>query len=533
MPGREPAGVGESLELALEAEASERWIESYALCERALEESPEEPGALNLLGRLCARAGDLAKALALQSFVLHLVPGHARAAADLASAQRAIRSPAEGRRAYERAIAIEPDLACHHRHPLSLTGFVGMDEAERWLRESIGADPSRPEAHAALGNLSIRRSDRIGALNAYGIAAMLRWEFAAAHVALADLLDAIPEEAMARRHRLEAVRFQTVYAAGAASNAAVRRVLVLATTGGAIENAPLDLVVNPARTALHRWYLAGADPGELPPYDVIFNGIEEMESSAGAIALASEVAAKATVPVINDPKRLVRLRRSRLRESLAGVEGCVVPQAIRASRAQLESADPAAAELLGIAFPVVVRPVDRHRGEGCERLAHAGELAAYLGRHRSEHYNVAPFVEYRSDDGYYRKYRIAVVDGRPFPYHLAISEAWMVHYLGSPTAERGWMRREEEAFLADPGSVFERWEQPFAAIAQALGMEYFGVDCARLADGSVLVFECGTAMLIHCLDGAEALAYKYRYVPRIFDAVERMLDARIAASGAP
>ncbi len=89
-----------------------------------------------------------------------------------------------------------------------------------------------------------------------------------------------------------------------------------------------------------------------------------------------------------------------------------------------------------------------------------------------------------------------------------------------------WMRAEEERFLAAPASVFERWNDVFASIARSLGLDYFGVDCGLTRDGDVLIFECNAGMLVHCRDEPAMFAYKYHYVPRIFDAFERLLDDR-------
>jgi tetratricopeptide (TPR) repeat protein len=520
----------DALRLALEAEASGEWLRSHALCDEALRHVPEEPDALNLLGRLCGIAGDASRAIALQSFVLHLDPVHTRAASDLANARRAVASPGEAQVRFDDAIALEPDVTCHQRHFLARWPFVGMDRVEAGLRRTLALDPSHADAHAALGNLLSRRDERGAAIVAYSLAVMLRWEFPEAHLALADLLDAIREEAMARRHRVEALAQRQIFPACAGSSKALRRVLVLSALGGAIENAPFDLVVNPARTALHRHYFVdGAQPAnELPAYDVVFNGIEELEASATAIEAAARFVDTVSVRVVNHPRLLRSTRRSELSKALDGIPGCVVPPTVRLERERLEAVGERAEEVAGVSFPLVVRPIDTHRGEGLEYVADGLGIREYLQRHAGRNFNVAPFVDYRSGDGYYRKYRAIVVDGRPLPYHLAISDRWMVHYIGSLMPDHEWMRREEECFLAEPAAVFPHWDDVLGNVARALGLDYFGVDCARLGDGTLLVFECNAGMLVHCRDDAALFAYKYRYVPRIFDAVDRLLDDRVA-----
>jgi tetratricopeptide (TPR) repeat protein len=506
--------VHSNLARALEAESRGEWLQSHVLCEKALLEAPEDPDALNLLGRLCAVAGDASRAIALQSFVLYLVPGHSRAAGDLESARRAITGAAEARRLYAEAVRAEPDIACHLRHFLSMWPFAGMDRIDALLRDCIALDPSHADAHAALGNLHARREDRFAAIAAYGIATMLRWQFPGAHLAIADLLESVREEGPASRHRAEALSQKRLYPACGISARAVRRVLVLATNGGAIENAPLDLVVNPTRTALHRFYTVGEPPDELPVYDLIFNGIEELEASAPSIERATRLADASNVPVLNHPRNLIGTRRWELHRALAEIDGCSVPPSVR-----LERDDVAA-----LTYPAAIRPVDSHRGDGFERVGNDAETADYLRRIVASAYVVSPFVDYRSPDGFFRKYRIIVVDGVPLPYHLAISDRWVVHYAGSLMPEHAWMREEEERFLADPASVFLEWHHRFGAIARALRLDYFGVDCSIALDGTIVIFECNAGMLVQCRDDSELFAYKYRYVPRIFDAFERMLD---------
>lgn len=90
--------------------------------------------------------------------------------------------------------------------------------------------------------------------------------------------------------------------------------------------------------------------------------------------------------------------------------------------------------------------------------------------------------------------------------------------------QHAWMRDEEERFLRDPRSVFGAWDTVFGEIAAAVGLDYLGVDCARNPDGSVLLFECGPGMLVHCQDAPDLFAYKYEHVPRIFAAVDGLFE---------
>ncbi len=84
------------------------------------------------------------------------------------------------------------------------------------------------------------------------------------------------------------------------------------------------------------------------------------------------------------------------------------------------------------------------------------------------------------------------------------------------------MQREEAAFLADPTAVFA--PQHFAAlraIRQAVGLDFFGIDCAIGPDGRLVVFEVNASMLVH--EDNAAFPYKAPAVDRIKHAFDAML----------
>jgi len=517
-----------ALSEALAAERECRWDDSRRLCRRALGDSRLQPDAFNLFGRLCRRAGDVATAIAMQRMVLTLAPEHRRATEDLAIALGAVRSTADAETSFGSAVSLAPDITCHHRLPASLLPFVGIDAVEQALHRALEFDPSFAPAHAALGNVLARRQRLRAATDAYRLAAMLQWDWPDVHLALAHLFDALHDDASSARHRFEALSRKQLYAAATAEGS--RRVLVMAAPGNTAANTPLDFCVDHNVVALHVCYLADAAPmPELPAYDLVFNAIEEADSSATAIERCSRFVASQSKPVINHPKHLAKVRRSTLETTLRDVRGCTIPESLRLTREEVAAAAEGSGKIAGLDFPVLVRPVDTHGGRGLERITVPAQLPEYLGRVAGEHFYVSPFVDYRSADSYYRKYRVIVVDGEPFPYHLAIADSWMVHYHSSLMEQHAWMRAEEERFLREPGSVFAAWNTVFRDIAAAVGLDYFGIDCAVAADGSVLIFECGGGMLVQCMDPPELFAYKYHYVPRIFAALDLMFVARIAA----
>jgi glutathione synthase/RimK-type ligase-like ATP-grasp enzyme len=82
-------------------------------------------------------------------------------------------------------------------------------------------------------------------------------------------------------------------------------------------------------------------------------------------------------------------------------------------------------------FPLIVRPLGSHAGTNLEKIDTPAQLGKYLNEVKGEQFYLSRFVDYRSADGLFRKYRVALVGGKPFICHYAISERWMIHYLNA------------------------------------------------------------------------------------------------------
>jgi hypothetical protein len=97
-----------------------------------------------------------------------------------------------------------------------------------------------------------------------------------------------------------------------------------------------------------------------------------------------------------------------------------------------------------------------------------------------------------------------------------------------------WKRTEEERFMADmSGALGPCAVNALNEVGRRLDLDYVGLDCAVLPDGRLLVFEVETGMIVHDHDPADLFPYKKTFIPRIFSAVEDMIDRRIAAASQP
>jgi hypothetical protein len=182
---------------------------------------------------------------------------------------------------------------------------------------------------------------------------------------------------------------------------------------------------------------------------------------------------------------------------------------------------------------VLARPVGSHGGTDLEKLDTPAALAGYLARAGGAEIYLTAFHDFRSADGRYRKYRLIVVDGAIFPYHLAIGADWLVHYFRTDMGAVAALRDEEARFLADwPAALGPAAAGALAEIVRRVDLDFFGVDCALTAGGDLLVFECNAAMLVHD-DGTDTplFAYKRPSAERIRHAVGAMLARRGGRTG--
>ena len=309
------------------------------------------------------------------------------------------------------------------------------------------------------------------------------------------------------------------------------RLLAIVTAGDLMTNTPVELMLEGRAVEITKLFVRADDEGfpPVPDHDLAMLAVGESDDARALLQRLDGVGGRWPRPMINDAARSIAgLARDRLHLALAGAPGILIPPTVRMAREDFAAAASEAAKLQaalgGATFPIIVRPVGSHAGKALERLDGPEQAAAYLDEQPSPLLYVSPFIDYRSPDGRFPKYRIAVFGGRPYLAHLAIGEHWMVHYLNAGMAADPDKRaREEQAMLAFDEDFARRHAAAFAAMTDRLGLDYFAIDCAEAPDGSLLVFEADVAMIVHDLDPADLYPYKKRQMGKLFDAFEAFL----------
>jgi glutathione synthase/RimK-type ligase-like ATP-grasp enzyme len=344
------------------------------------------------------------------------------------------------------------------------------------------------------------------------------------------------EDGLARQ--AEALELTRLYRSPIAAPTPSLRLLAFAAPGDIGTNTPLEFLLEGSDVALDTLYIVPGEPlpERLPEHDLAFVAVGESDDNRPILAEIARLAAAWPRPVINAPERIERLARERLCHVLAGAPGLVIPLTVRAGRASLAQlaagAMPIAQLLPDGGFPIVVRPVGSHAGRGLKKLDTPAALVSYLAEQSAAEFYLSRYVDYHSADGLFRKYRIAFIAGRPYACHMAITDQWMIYYLNANMKESAAKRAEEERFMtAFDGDFARRHGAALGAIAERVGLDYFGIDCAETAAGELLLFEADIAMIVHAMDSPAIFPYKPPQMRKVFDAFCAMLRRRAAEAG--
>jgi tetratricopeptide (TPR) repeat protein len=465
---------------------------------------------------LCNR-GDYAGALAAADALLSENPDLLSACLLRATACVALRRFADAAEAYRTILSQFPEFTAMHLNLAAVCiELEDLETAESHILQAIAQNPALAAAHANLGSLYMRADQYDLAEAPTRRALELDPTLVTAHQNLAAILG-FRNSPDAKTHRDAAYSRQQVFLEP--SPGAPRTVLILTSSGSG--NVPYQYLL--PRDAYGRilWHVEYAPQGQasrLPPHDFVFNAVGDPDAAPEALRAVKDFAAQRAL--LNPPDRVARTLRSAMPALVGSIADVLVPETRR-----FESADGDIATAIvssGLRFPLILRPAGRHGGDGVQ-LAHSeAELAGKIPD--SEAIYATEFVDYRSADGWYRKYRVIFVDREPYPYHLAIGRRWLLHYKSAAMRADTALRAEEENFLRNSDLVLSpRIMTALRTIAATIDLDYAGIDFSLLPDGRLLFFEANATMLVH--PEADAMfAYKNSAVESIVSAMGAMIS---------
>ncbi|CAK0740784.1 putative Tetratricopeptide repeat protein [Gammaproteobacteria bacterium] len=498
--------------------------EALGYYQQVLTVKPEHPEVLFSVGTVLHGQGKLDEAVAFYQRLLAVKPNHVNACNNLGAALYSQGKVDEAITLYHRAITLQPTCAeAHNNLGDALKDLRKLDEAVASYQQAIAL---KPNFALALSNLGIVYSvaNQFGpAAEWYRRALAIDPNLGVANMNLASILEHDGRLAEAQIYRGRVPRPQPLVIDTAQEHR--RNVLILSAAGDG--NVPIDPLIPQQFNTRIRWSVECATDGQqesLPPYNVVFNAIGNADLIGPSLTRMTDFMHRCRRPVLNRPECVLPTRRDLMPRLLAGIPNVVAPPVMRLSRKEVIR--PKLAERLaagGVTCPLIVRPISGQGGLGIILVETPEQLAEATFTEADVFYFIA-YRDYQSPDGYYRKYRTIFVDRRPYPYHLAISPRWLVHYFSAEMLATPWKHEEERRFLEAPATALGPVvTAAIEAISQRMDMDYAGIDYSILPDGQVLVFEANATMSV-VLPDAKDFPYKQSYIQTIYAAFEAMLE---------
>ncbi len=327
----------------------------------------------------------------------------------------------------------------------------------------------------------------------------------------------------------QALALKRIYHLAAAVQPARCRLLMLMVPGDLAANTPLECLLENSDIDLDFYYVTPGNPLALPvpEHDALIVAISEADENHELLATLEQALSAWPKPVINAPRHIPAVGRAAASSLLQDAPGVLIPATHRASRSLLQDIASGAKRLSELFedcdFPLILRPVGSHAGRDLDKIDGPQGIAGYLSRVDEAEFFLSRFIDYSGSDGLFRKMRVALIGGRPFACHMAVSSHWMIHYVNAGMYEEARKREEEASFMANFDDFVRRHRSALDAVWQRTQLDYLCIDCAQTADGQLLIFEIDHAMVVHAMDPEEKFPYKQVHMLKVKDAFRDFL----------
>jgi glutathione synthase/RimK-type ligase-like ATP-grasp enzyme len=262
---------------------------------------------------------------------------------------------------------------------------------------------------------------------------------------------------------------------------------------------------------------------DLARYDQVLNLITDPDQHRQSLETLRKLLRGYRGRVLNRPESILRSTRDLVAKRLAGIDGLHVPGAVRLHNAR-PGAALAAAERAAIAFPAILRRAGTHGGNIVGRIDSLDDLRAGLSEPGD--YLLTEFVDFRSADGLYRKYRLWSFGGKAVLRHMLISDNWNVHVRERARfmVDRPQLIDEEVRALGRSEGAFpEAIHAMFRAVRERVGLDFFGMDFGIDGEGRAVLFEANATMSFFPLVAHPRFAYLEQILAPARTAFEAML----------
>ena len=247
------------------------------------------------------------------------------------------------------------------------------------------------------------------------------------------------------------------------------------------------------------------------PYRCVLNIITDPDQNKEVLIILRKLLREFPGRVLNHPDDVLKSTRDQVAARLAGIPGLRVPRTIRL-RGNRPKTIASAVEQAGLRFPIIVRLAGTHMGHIVGVVGGMDELQAALIP--DAQHILTEFVDFRSDDGLYRKYRVYFFGRRQVFRHMILFDRWNIHVKDRydfMCLKPPLMREEIDMLERPEGAFAPAVHEVLQAVRARMTLDFFGMDFGIMPDGEVVLFEANATMNYFPLD--ERVAYIKRCLP--------------------
>ena len=366
------------------------------------------------------------------------------------------------------------------------TGYIRA--AVTAFSAALAYHPGEAAAHVYLGNVQMYRNELAEAEKSYLSALQLNENFPEAHQGLASIYQRQGCWHKAALHRRLGFEDRAVSHLSCRAQGTPVPLLVLASARDG--NIPWRLLIDRDvfdTTIVAVEYFDGA----LPVHRIVFNAIGDADLCRDELEKAALLLEKTAAPVINHPKAVLETGRMDIARKK-------IPKVITPRIELVPKSDFRVGKTGFAKFPYLLRSPGFHGGNFFVRVENRRELATALDMLPGEALLAIEFLDARSRDGLYRKYRVMCIGGALYPVHMAISAHWNVHYFDSDMDKNAQYRKEESFFLNDFSACLGADAiSALQHIGRTLSLDYCGIDFGMDRQGNILLYEANATMVIN------------------------------------
>jgi len=238
----------------------------------------------------------------------------------------------------------------------------------------------------------------------------------------------------------------------------------------------------------------GEELRETTGVEVLVNGICEPLTQRGALQQVARLAQEMDLPALNSPRVIEATARPAMAQRVGQADGVRAPHCTLYKAASGMGTLVEHVQAEGHRYPVLLRPVGSHGSTGLVRAGDDADVAAAARAIGT--CTVTDFVDFRSEDGLWRKYRMVYAGGELLRRHLLIDQQWNVvgdsrYFMferGLFDEEREWLDRPVEETEPIEARVLEQFE--------ATELDFGAIDYAVLPDGELVIFELNACVQV-------------------------------------